>query len=70
MSESIYWPYTKKGATDIVARYFGCTKKKAKEYLEKEVSYRYGKNMRPVGELIASMEVDIKEQARKSFYED
>lgn len=70
MTDSIYYPYTKKEATDIVARYFGCAKKKANEYLEKEVAYRYGKNMRPVGEIVVSMEVDLQEEAKKSFYED
>lgn len=70
MNTSVYWPYTKKEATDIVARYFGITKAEARKYLEKESLYRYGKQMRPIGELVASMEVSIKEEARKAFYED
>ena len=70
MNSSIYYPYTKKEATDIVARYFNCTKKKAKEYLEKEVAYRYGKSMQTVGLLVSSMDADLTEEAKKAFYED
>ena len=70
MNESIYYPYTKKEATDIVARYFGITKVAAKKYLEKDSAYRYGKNMQPVGSVIASMEVELNTEAAKSFYED
>ena len=70
MSDSIYYPYRKKEAIDVVSRYFGCTKKKAQEYLEKEAAYRYARQMRTVGELVVSMEVDLKEEAKKAFYED
>lgn len=68
--ESIYYPYTKKQAIDIVAQYYGMSKVMAKAELEKDVAYRYGKNMKPVGERITEMDTYLKDQAKKSFYED
>lgn len=68
--ESIYYPYTKKQAIDITARYYGMTKTEAKKALEKDVAYRYGKEMKPIGETIAAMDVGLKDQAKKAFYED
>ena len=68
--ESIYYPYTKKQAIDIMAQYYGISKAMAKAELEKDVAYRYGKNMKPVGECIASMDTYLKDQAKRSFYED
>lgn len=68
--ESIYYPYTKKEAINILAQYYGMTKVMAKTELEKDIAYRYGKNMRAISERIAEMDTYLKEQAKRSFYED
>jgi len=68
--ESIYYPYTKKQAIEITSRYFGISKTEARLHLEKDVAYRYGKKMKPIGERISAMDCGLKEQAKLAFYED
>lgn len=72
---TVYSPYTKKECIDIVAEYFGITKKKAKEYVEHDANFGmkyapYDKIDGYVGRTIAVMKAGLRKEARSSFYND
>lgn len=66
---SVYYPYTKKQAIDIVSRYAGISKVAAKKQVEKDAAYFYGK-LETIGHIYVEMENFLKDQAKKAFYED
>lgn len=72
---NVYSPYTKKECIDITAQYFGITKKRAKEYIERLVDFEYKycpyeRYIGAVGRDVAEMEIGLKGQSRLAFLED
>lgn len=69
---SIFSPYTKKEAIELYSRYFGISKAEARRNIEAEALYIYGKSFPNdyFARRLAEIENGLKDQAKKSFYED
>ena len=72
---NVYTPYTKKECIDITARYFGITKKKAGEYIDRLVDFEdkycpYERYIGAVGRTVAEMEIGLKGNSKLAFLED